>query len=139
METIGCPSFAFEFVSLVETIKEVNNLSIKKGSQTLDIPVKIIEENKDLISCFIYNNFNKTSTSSQYPNSLKYADVTPVFKMDHKSDKSNYRPKSILPSLSKVYERIMQNQIYPYLSKIFKVSVWLSERVQCRTLFNCDD
>ena len=84
---IGCPSFAFEFVSLVETIKEVNNLSIKKGSQTLNIPVKIIEENKDLISCFIYNNFNKTSSSSQYPNSLKYVDVTPVFKMDHKSDK----------------------------------------------------
>ena len=104
METVGCPSFAFEFVSLVETIKEVNNLSIKKGSQTLDIPVKIIEENKDLISCFIYNNFNNASSSSQYPNSLKYADVTPVFKKDHKSDKSNYRPKSILPSLSKVYE-----------------------------------
>ena len=104
METKVCPSFTFEFVSLVETIKEVNNLSIKKGSQTLDIPVKIIEENKDLISCFIYNNFNNASSSLQYPNSLKYADVTPLFKKDHKSDKSNYRPKNILPSLSKVYE-----------------------------------
>ena len=139
MEKIGCPSFAFEFVTLEETIKEVNKLSIKKASQTLDIPVKIVKENKDLISYFAYNNFNNALSSLQYPNSLKYADVTPVFKKDHKSDKSNYRPKSILPSLSKVYERIMQNQIYPYLSKIFKVSVWLSERVQCRTLFNCDD
>ena len=46
MERIGCPSFAFEFVSLEETIKEVNKLSIKKASQTLDIPVKIIKENK---------------------------------------------------------------------------------------------
>ena len=63
METIGCPSFAFEFVSLVERIKEINKLSIKKGSQTLDIPVKIIEENKDLISCFTYNNFNDASSS----------------------------------------------------------------------------
>ena len=50
---------------------------------------------------------------------LKYADVTPVFKKDNKSDKSKYRPISILPNLSKVYERIMQNQIYPYLNKIF--------------------
>ena len=49
MERIGCPSFSFEFVSLEETIKEINKLSIKKAYQILDIPVKIIKENKDLI------------------------------------------------------------------------------------------
>ena len=80
---------------------------------------KIIKGNKDLISYFVYNNFKNALSSSQYPNGLKYADVTPVFKKDDKSDKSNYRPISILPNLSKVYERIMQNQIYPYLNKIF--------------------
>ena len=47
MERIGCASFALEFVSLEETIKEVNKLSITKASQALDIPVKIIKENKD--------------------------------------------------------------------------------------------
>ena len=119
MERIGCPSFAFEFVSLEETIKEVNKLSVKKASQRLNMLIKIIKENKDLISYFVYNNFNNALSSLQYPNGLKYADVTPVFKKDDKSDKSNYRPISILPNLSKVYERIMQNQIYPYLNKIF--------------------
>ena len=119
MERIGCPSFSFEFVSLEETIKEVNKLSIKKASQTLDIPVKIIKENKDLISYIVYNNFDNALSSSQSPNGLKYADVTPVFKKDDKSDKSNYRPISILPNLSKIYERIMQNEIYPYMNKIF--------------------
>ena len=102
-----------------ETIKKVNKLSFKKASQTLDIPVKIIKENKDLISYFVYNNFNNALSSSQYPNGLKYAFVTPVFKKDDKSDKSNYRPISILPKPSKVYERIMQNQIYRYLNKFF--------------------
>ena len=72
-----------------------------------------------MISYFVYNNFNNALSSLQYPNGLKYADVTPVFKKDDKSDKSNYRPISILPNLSKVYERIMQNQIYPYLNIIF--------------------
>ena len=60
MERIGRPSLAFGFVSMEETIKEVNKLSIKKASQTLDIPVKIIKENKDLISYFniiISNNY----------------------------------------------------------------------------------
>ena len=60
MERIGCPSFAFEFVSLEETIKEVNKLSIEKASETLDIHVKIIKGNKDFISFFVYNNFNNS-------------------------------------------------------------------------------
>ena len=54
MERIGCPSFAFKFVSLEETVKEVNKLSFKKVFQTLDISVKIIKENKDLISNCTY-------------------------------------------------------------------------------------
>ena len=138
MERIGCPSFAFEFVSLEETIKEVNKLSIKKASQTAVIPVKIVKENKDLISYVVYNNFNNALSSSQYPNGLKYADVTPLFKKDDKSDKSNYRPISILPNLGKVYEGIMHNQIYPYLNKVFS-------KYQCgfwkgfSALFNCND
>ena len=97
MKRIGCPSFAFEFVSSEETIKEVNKLSIKKASQTLDIVVKIIRKNKDLISYFVYNNFNNLLSSSQYPNGLKYADVTHVFKNDDKSDKSNYGPNKYSP------------------------------------------
>ena len=72
-----------------------------------------------MISCFLYNNFNNALSSSQYPNGLKHADVTPVFKTDDKSHKSNYWSLSILLNLSKVYERIMQNHIYPYLNKIF--------------------
>ena len=59
-----------------EIIPEVNKLSIKKASQTLYVAVKIIKENKDLISYFVYNNFNNALSSSQYPNGLKYADVT---------------------------------------------------------------
>ena len=73
MERIRFPNFAFEFVSLGETIKNVNKLSFKKASQTLDIPVKIIKENKDLMSYFVYNNFNNALSSSQYLDGLKYA------------------------------------------------------------------
>ena len=64
MERIGCPSFAFEFVPLEEKNKKVNKISIKKTFQTLDIPVEIINENKDLISSFLYNNFNNALSSS---------------------------------------------------------------------------
>ena len=49
MEIIECPSFPFEFVSLKETIKEVNKLSIKKSfPDARYIAAKIIKESKDL-------------------------------------------------------------------------------------------
>ena len=60
---------------------------------------------------------------------MKYADVTPIHKEDDKTDKTNYCPISILPNLSKVYERLTYNQISPYFD-----SVWISESFQCLTL-----
>ena len=77
MESIGCPSFAFEFVSLEERTEEVNKISIKKASQTLDIPVNIIKENKDLISYFFYNNFNYALPSLPYPKGLPTCNYSP--------------------------------------------------------------
>ena len=71
-----------------------------------DIPVKVIKENKDIVAFFLYiNNFNNSLSSSIFPTALKYADVKLVSKKDDKTDKENYRPISILPTLSKVYER----------------------------------
>ena len=56
---------------------------------------------------------------------MKYADVIPIHKKDDKTDKENYRPISILPNLSKVYERLMYNQSYPYFEKLFpKFQCW---------------
>ena len=119
MREKGLPKFNFHLVTLKETFKEVALLSDKKASQASDIPVKIIKENRDLIAYFILHNFSNTLSCYEYPASLKYADITPIFKKDDKTDKTNYRPISILPNLSKIYERFMQNQMYPYLNQIF--------------------
>ena len=40
--------------------------------------------------------------------------VAPVFKKEYSFDKSNYRPVSILPLLSKVYEKVIYNQLSGY-------------------------
>ena len=56
--------------------------------------------------------------SSEYPASLKYADIRPIFKKDDKTDKTKCRPINILPNLSKIYERFKQNR-QKYLNQIF--------------------
>ena len=48
---------------------------------------------------------------SNFDDGMKFADITPVHKKDDVTNKSNYRPISGLTSGSKVFERIIQNQI----------------------------
>ena len=111
MEKLGNPSFSFEFTSYEEIVKEVNSLKIRKASQKVDIPVRIIKENIDIVSYFLYHNFNNSLSCSTFPAAMKYAEVTPIHKKDDKTDKENYRPISIRPNLSKLYERLMHYQI----------------------------
>ena len=54
---------------------------------------------------------NSSFSNGQLPIALKMADVIPIFKKDSPFDKANYRPVSLLPSLSKVYEKIAHQQL----------------------------
>ena len=52
-----------------------------------------------------------------FPDSLKTAKVTPVYKSGNSSSLSNYRPISVLPCFSKMLERIMYTRLYNYLQE----------------------
>ena len=45
--------------------------------------------------------------------------MTPVFKKEDASLLKNYRPVNVLPVVSKIYERIMQKQIFEYIDSIY--------------------
>ena len=118
MKILGNFTFSFNFISHDDTIKELNKLKCKKSSEKTDIPIKIVKENVDVISHFLYHNYNNTLSCSTFATGMKYVDVTSIHKKDDKTEKTNYRP-SILPNLSKVYERLMYNQIFPYFDLVF--------------------
>ena len=111
-------NFSFEFDNKPKISKEINKLDGKKACQKHDIPVKLIKLNKDLFSHFIYHNFNNSLFSSNFPTILKAADILPTHKNKDKSVIENYRPISILPTLSKIYERCMYDQMYKYFDQI---------------------
>ena len=57
--------------------------------------------------------------TESFPDSLKVANVRPIYKKVDPFDKKNYRPVSILPLLSKVYERVIYEQASNYFEPFF--------------------
>ena len=60
---------------------------------------------------------NKSFSLGIFPDVLKIARVVPIFKVGSTSELINYRPISILPSLSKIFERLMYNRMLSYINK----------------------
>ena len=62
--------------------------------------------------------WNKEITENKkFPSKLKHADLTHIFKKQECVLKENYRPVSILPVVSKCFEKIMQKQMKAYIAK----------------------
>ena len=47
----------------------------------------------------------------EFPEILKIAEITPIYKKANPFEKDNYRPRSILSNISRIFERIMHNQL----------------------------
>ena len=62
--------------------------------------------------------FNESLSSSQFSPSFKCANITPIFKEQSRNHENNYRPVSILPVVSKIFEKLMNNQLSTYFEKI---------------------
>ena len=69
-----------------------------------------------VIAPVLCNIFNLSLQQGYFPDDLKNARVTPMFKSGNKDDYSNYRPISILPICSKILEKIVHKQLYMYIS-----------------------
>ena len=59
---------------------------------------------------------NQTMSTGIFPNALKIAKVRPLYKKGEQSSLNNYRPISLLPTISKIFERVLYNQIYKYFN-----------------------
>ena len=75
-------------------------------------------KNSEYFAEIIGSQFNESINSSKFPLSFKLANIIPVFKNESRNHKNNYRPVSILPLISKVFEKIMNKQLSIYFEEI---------------------
>ena len=112
---------AFEFKpTYQETVsKIIDKFNPKKATGADKISVKLLKLTKDTIVEPITDLINTLVKTCIFPNAIKRAQVSPLFKKDDAMTKSNYRPVSLLPIPSKIFEKVLSTQLSDYFDKIF--------------------
>ena len=103
------------------TIKNIPNIKASGG----EIPVNILKQSRFtyemLTDCINYAIVGEDI----FPVSLKSGDIAPVHKKDETINKENYRPVSVVPLISKIFERIIHDQVSQYLEKYKQYTLWI--------------
>ena len=104
-----------------EIHKIIKSLKSKKNCGNDQLTSKFFKSVAETISVPISILINISLETALVPNSLKLAKVIPIYKAKAKDDFSNYRPISILPSVSKILEKVIHKRLYFFMqnSKLF--------------------
>ena len=105
--------FSFKTVDIGDIEKE-NSINLKKATTSNSIPPKIFKKSSEVSPSVLHKMFNDSIEKSGCLQNLKL-DITPVWKKNNPLDKTNYRPISALPVVSKMFEKINQEQINDFI------------------------
>ena len=99
-----------EIRKIIKKIKNINGIGWD------NIPTNILKINVMTLAQILSNLINKSLAQGLFPQSLKRAKILPIFKSKYKLNIANYRPISILPVISNVYEKVFYSRLYDYFS-----------------------
>ena len=105
----------FEELNFDEFEEALKSLKQNKAAGFDDLSTNIIIDAYDSLKNILFHVFKVSIKQGIFPDSLKIAKVTLIFKSGAKDNVSNYRSIFILPVFSKVLERTMYNRVYNYL------------------------
>ena len=108
--------FSFEIVKEDIVRKEMMNLDGAKATPNGDISVNFLKLTADICLPYKINIINLSIEEGVFFDELKLAEVRPIFKKKNDFDRENYGPASVLPQVSKLFERIMHHQINGFMT-----------------------
>ena len=100
-----------------EVYEVIRNLDSGKSLGPNSVPVFVLKVNNDFFSDQLSKLINLSFESGIFPDLCKLAKVIPIFKSGNEVLCENYRPISLLPIYSKIFEKVMYSRIYEFLSK----------------------
>ena len=129
IDTEGKPSYksylqkqkihtTFQFTPITEetTRKLINNFKPPKSAGLDNISGILLKFCVNTVSAPLTAIINQSLAQGIFPDTLKIAKVIPIYKKDDEQDLNNYRPISLLPTISKIFERIAHTQLFQYFT-----------------------
>ena len=109
--------FTLPFIIPEQVTNYINKLDCSKATDLDGIGPRILKIAACVISPSIAKLINKSIATSCFPSQLQQSKVLPIFKGGTKSDPLNYRPISILPTISKIFEKHVNKHFMGFLNK----------------------
>ena len=100
-----------------EIAKIITDLDGKKSSDIYNISPDVVKLNTQAISQILTIIFNISIHEGCFPTAMKAAKITPIHKGDSVLSVGNYRPISLLPIFSKIFERLIYNRLIVFITE----------------------
>ena len=103
------PTDSNEIEAIIQIIKP------KKSTGQDNLSSYLLKELRSAISTPLATIINKSMEQGFFPEQLKIAKIIPIYKSKEKDKFNNYRPISLLSSISKIYEKVIYKRIYTFV------------------------
>ena len=110
-------TFNFKTINNATTLQYLSNLTNSYSCGHDNINNTLLKSISNEINSCITLIINQSIFTGSYPENLKLAKVIPIFKKKDKLEINNYRPISVLPVISKVFENVMHTQLLEYFTE----------------------
>ena len=108
--------FRFKPISVLQVTKVIKKLVNSKATGIDGIPNKALKECAEKIAPSLTDIFNFSIETGVFSDDSKVGRVAPVYKSGEEDDLNNYRPISVLPTVARVFERMIYGQVYDYFT-----------------------
>ena len=116
LQTPKTTSCKFKLINEHVTLTTIDKLENKTSCGHDGISNKLLKCLKHELSKSLTLIINQMLTTGIFPESLKLSKITPIYKKGDRVFLENYRPISLLPTISKIFERVIHDQLYDYFN-----------------------
>ena len=109
-------------INVKKVIKLPKAIDVGKANGLNTIPNRLLKIANDVVAPSLTGIFNQSLVTGIFPSDWKLIKVSPFFNTGSKSDLNNYRPISVIPTVAKIFEIIICDQLYHYITEASLVS-----------------